>query len=267
MRALAFALLLTVGLACEGCFQSNTLITVNGDGSGTLEQTLIFSGAALIQMRQVAPLAGGSSSKAFDPFSEEQARQAAASLGPNVRYVSSTAITTGEGLGRTAVYAFPDINQLRFNEQPPVPGGVTIRSKQLNTEQNIRFVLAPQPDGHVALRILWPQPAAPARGGAPAAIRPSPEEIATIKETFAGARLSIAVKPSGEIVKTSSPWVENGSVTLIDLQFDQLAADEAALARLPGVRSVEDAKIALSDVPGVKISTDREITIEFIPKK
>lgn len=265
MRALAFALLLTVGLACEGCFQSTTLISVNGDGSGTLELTLVFSGAALIQMRQVAPLTGGSS-KAFDPFPEEQAKQLAASLGPNVRYVSSTSITTGEGLGRKAVYAFPDVNQLRINEQPPAPGGVTIRSRQLNTEQNIRFVLAPE-GGHLLLRILFPQAttAVPAGKGAPPVA--SPDQIAQIKETFAGARLSIAVKPSGEIVKTSSPWVENGSVTLIDLQFDQLAADEAALAQLRGVRSVEDATIALRGVPGVKISTDREITIEFIPKK
>jgi hypothetical protein len=266
MRALAFALLLTVGLACEGCFQSNTLITVNGDGSGTLEQTLLFSGAALIQMRQVAPLAGGSS-KAFDPFSEEQARQSAASLGPNVRYVSSKSITTGDALGRTAVYAFPDINQLRLNEQPPAPGGVTIRSKQLNTEQNIRFVLAPQPDGHVLLRILVPQPPEPARGRTAAPLRPSPEEIATMKETFAGARLSIAVRPSGEIVRTSSPWVENGTVTVIDLDFDRLAGDDGALARLRGVGSVEEAKAALSGVPGVKIPASREVTIEFTPKK
>ena len=180
--------------------------------------------------------------------------------------MSSTPITTGDALGRTVVYAFPDINQLRINEQPPAPGGVTIRSKQLNTEQNIRFVLAPQPDGHMLLRILLPQPTAPQAG---VGLRPwpSPDQIAQMKETFAGARLSIAVKPSGDIVKTSSPWVENGSVTLIDLQFDQLAADEAALAQLPGVRSVEDATIALRGVPGVKISTDREITIEFTPKK
>jgi hypothetical protein len=266
MRALAFALLLTVGLACEGCFQSATLITVNGDGSGTLQQTLLFSGAALIQMRQVAPLTGGSN-KAFDPFSEEQARQLAPSLGPNVRYVSSTPITTGEGLGRTIVYAFSDINQLRLNEQPPAPGGVTIRSKQLNTEQNIRFVLAPQPDGHVLLRILVPQPPEPAKSRTAAPLRPSPEEIATMKETFAGARLSIAVRPSGEIVRTSSPWVENGTVTLIDLDFDQLAGDDGVLARLRGVGSVEEAKAALSGVPGVKIPASREVTIEFTPKK
>ena len=265
MRTVALTLVVAASVAVGACFQSATLITVNGDGSGTIEQRLLFTGAALAQMRGLASLGG--SGKAFDPISEEQARQTAASLGPNVRYVSSAPIATGDALGRTIVYAFADINQLRLNEQPPAPGGVTIRSKQLNTEQNIRFVLAPQPDGHVLLRILLPQPPAPAKGGAPAPSRPSPEEIATMKETFAGARLSIAVKPSGDIVKTSSPWVENGNVTLIDLQFDQLAADEAALARLPGVRSLEEAKIALRGVPGVKINTDREITIEFIPKK
>lgn len=265
MRAVILPLVVAASVVLGGCFQSATLITINGDGSGTIEQRLLFTGAALAQMRGLASFGG--SGKAFDPISEEQARQTAASLGPNVRYVSSTPLATGDALGRTIVYAFTDINQLRLNEQPPTPGGVTIRSKQLNTEQNIRFVLAPQPDGHMLLRILLPQLAAPAKGKAPAPTRPSAEEIAQMKETFAGARLSIAVKPIGDIVKTSSPWVENGNVTLIDLNFDQLAADETALARLPGIRSVEDATIALRGVPGVKLITDRETTIEFTPKK
>ena len=264
MRALSLALVAAASVVLGGCFQSSTLITVNGDGSGTIEQHLLFSGGALAQMRGFAALGG--SGKAFDPVSEDQARQAAATLGPSVRYVSSEAITTGEGLGRNIVYAFADINQLRLNSEPPTPGGVTIRSKELNTGQNIRFALAEQPDGHVLLRILLPQLPA-LRKPAPGAAPPSPEDIASMKETFAGARFSIIVKPAGEIVQTSSPWVEHGDVTLIDLQFDQLAQDDAVLARLPGIRSVEDAAAALKDVPGAKINAAREVTIEFTPKK
>ena len=265
MRCLIRALAFTAAVAAAGCFQSTTLITVNGDGSGTIDQQVIFSGAALAQMRGLASLGGG---KAFDPISEDQARQAASSLGPNVRYVSSQPIATGEGLGRAIVYAFTDINQLRLNEQPPAPGGVTIRSRQVNTEENsIRFALAPQPDGHIVLRILLPQsaPARARRGATPTP--PSPDDLATLKETFAGARLSIAVKPAGTIVKTNSPWVDEGRVMLIDLDFDQIAADPAVLARLRGVASVDEARSALSGVPGVKIPAASEVTIEFIRAK
>jgi len=266
MRAAALALVTVSSLALGGCFQSSTLITVNGDGSGTLEQTLVFGGAALVQMRQIAPMTG-TSSRAFDPFPEEQARQLAASLGPDVRYVSSTPITTAEGLGRKATYAFPDINQLRINEQPPAPGGVSIRSKTLNTEQDIRFALAPQADGHLLLRILFPpapRPTPPPKGPPPIV---TADQVEQAKMMFAGARLSIAVQPSGEVVKTSSPWVDGRRVTLFDLQFDQLMIDDATVARLQGIHSVEEGKAALKDVPGAKINAGSEITIEFIPKK
>jgi hypothetical protein len=266
VRLLLRSLVFTAAIAAGGCFQSTTVITVNGDGSGTIDEQVLFSGAALAQMRGLASLGGG---KAFDPISEDQARQAASALGPTVRYVSSKPIATGEGLGRTIVYAFTDINQLHLNEQPPAPGGVTIRSRQLNTaENNIRFTLAPQADGRLVLHILLPQSAPPprARRGSPPP-PPSSEDLATLKDTFAGARLSIAVKPAGSIVRTSSPWVDKDRVLVIDLDFDQMAADPAVLARLRGVTSVDDARSALSGVPGVKLPATSEVTIEFIPAK
>jgi hypothetical protein len=266
MRSLMRSLVFGAAVVAGGCFQSTTVITVNGNGSGTIDEEVIFSGAALAQMRGLASLGGG---KAFDPISEDQARQAASSLGPTVRYVSSKPIATGDGLGRAIVYAFTDINQLRLSEQPPVPGGVTIRSRQVNTEENsIRFALAPQAGGQLVLRVLLPQSAPPARtrrGATPAP--PTPEDLATLRDTFAGARLTIAVRPAGTIVKSSSPWVDKDRVLLIDLDFDQIAADSAVLARLHGVASVDEARAALSGVPGMKIPATSEVTIEFIPAR
>jgi hypothetical protein len=265
MRVATLALVAMSSIALGGCFQSSTVITVNSDGSGTIDQRVLFTGAALAQMRGLSALGG--SGKAFDPVSEEQARQAAAALGPNVRYVSSEPVMTGEALGRNILYAFSDVNQLRVNGAPPAPGGLSIRSKQLNTDQTIRFVLTPQPDGHVLLRILLPQLPPPAKKPPTGQTAPQPDAIAAVKEAFAGARFSIVVKPVGDIVRTSNPWVDHGNVTLIDLEFDRIAADDAALTKLPGVRSVEEATAVLKDVPGAKINAGREITIEFTPTK
>ncbi len=273
MRSLRLCVIAAALATFGGCFQSTTLVKVNGDGSGTIEQTMLFTGAALAQMRQLAAFGGGGG-KAFDPFSEDQARNAAASIGPGVTYVSSTPIATGDGQGRSIVYAFADVNQLRISQQPPAPGGVTIRSKEVNTEaQAIRFVLTHEPGGNAVLRILFAppaKPAAPPEGGAreaaPGRNKASPEQMAMMKQMFAGARIAVAVEPAGRLVRTTSPWVDGQRVTLIDLEFDQLVTNDAALERLQGIQNFMDARAALKDIPGLKVIVDREAMIEFAPR-
>src|SRR5206468_9975083 len=93
------ALLLTAALTTGGCFQFSSVLAVKGDGSGTIQQRLMFTSAALAQIQGFA-LLGRRGAESFDPVSEEQVRAAAASLGPGVRYVSSTPIETSEGQGR-----------------------------------------------------------------------------------------------------------------------------------------------------------------------
>jgi hypothetical protein len=193
-------------------------------------------------------------------------------MGSGVTYVSSTPIANGDAQGRAIVYAFTDINQVRISQQPPAPGGMTVRAPGVNTADGaaVTFALARQPDGNLLLRIIVPTPKVPPADTAPPAgsgSRSSPQQVAMIKQLIAGAHLSIAVEPSGRLVRTSSPFVEGQRVTLLDLDLDEATKDEAVVSRLQGVRSVDDAKAALKDLPGVKINFDPEITIEFTPEK
>ena len=97
MRQSRLALLLLAGGLCSGCFQFSTVLSVKGDGSGTIDERLIFTQAAVAQLRQFAALAGGGPQQAFEPVTEQQARAAAATMGPGVTYVSSTPSTPRTG--------------------------------------------------------------------------------------------------------------------------------------------------------------------------
>ena len=269
MRLLRLTLTLLAAVGLAGCFQSSTIINVNADGSGTIDERMLLTGAALAQLRAFAAFGGGSGQD-VNPISEDQARAAATSMGSGVTYVSSTPISNGDAQGRAIVYAFTDINQVRISQQPPAPGGVTIRAQGVNTADSlaVTFALARQPGGNMLLRIIVPTPP-PSDTASPAGAGPrsSPQQIAMIKQLLAGAHFSIAVEPSGHLVRTSSPFVEGQRVTLLDLDFDEVTKDEAVVSRLQGVRSVDDAKAALKDVPGVKINFDPEITVEFTAEK
>ena len=95
MRYVRLLLLASAALVTGACFQISTVLTVNTDGSGTIQQRMLFTQAALTQLRQFSAFGGGGGgSQNFDPLSEQQARDAAATLGPGVTYVSSTPINT-----------------------------------------------------------------------------------------------------------------------------------------------------------------------------
>src|SRR5258706_10451199 len=99
MRILRYGLAALVILPTAGCFQASTVIRVKADGSGTIEQRLLLTDAAMDQLRAFAIL-GGNSADTVDPTSEAQARSMAAAIGPGVTYLSSTPVKTEKARGR-----------------------------------------------------------------------------------------------------------------------------------------------------------------------
>ena len=63
----------------------------------------------------------------------------------------------------------------------------------------------------------------------------------------------------GKIIKTNAPYVKGSDVTLLQLDFDKLLADEAALTKLQGATDMK----SLASVPGLKVIPEKRVTIEF----
>jgi hypothetical protein len=262
MRSVRFALVLAGAVMCSACFQFSTVLTVKADGSGTIDQRLLFTQAAVAQLRQLAALGGGGGGQDFDPLSEKQAREAAQSMGSGVTYVSSIVINTSEGVGRDIKYAFTDINQLSLGQAPPPPGGMSVAPPPGDSSDRVSFKLTRQADGHALLTIAVPQ--LPAMGGDKGPSNsPSADQIAMLKPMLAGAHLSIAVEPAGRLVRTSSPYVNGQRVTLVDVNVDSLLSDDTLLQRLQAARTPDETRTILKSVPGLKVNLDPEITIEF----
>jgi hypothetical protein len=261
MRYVRFVLVLVGAVTCSACFQFSTVLTLKADGSGTIDQRLLFSQGAVAQLRQLASLGGGGQD--FDPLSEKQAREAATTMGQGVTYVSSTVINSSEGVGRDIKYAFADINKLSLNQAPPAPGGMPVGPPGADPSDRVAFNLTRQADGHSLLKIIVPQLPVGRGDNAAPPNSPSADQIAMLKPMLAGARISIAVEPAGRLVRTSSPYVTGQRVTLVDVNVDSLLADDTLLQRLQAARTPDEAKTILENVPGLKINLDPEITIEF----
>lgn len=262
MKQIRLVAAVAAAFVSAGCFQMASTITVNADGSGTIAQRLVFTRAAIEQLKQLGTLSGAKGAE-LDPLSEDQARAEAGKLGSGVTYVSSTRIDDAKGQGRETIYSFKDISQLRMNQQPQLPGG-TVRSDSLDAmKQAVGFAMSRTENGNALLTISMPEPRldhALSFGGQ--ANAPSPEQLAMARQMFAGARVNIGIETAGPLVRTSSPYVTGNHVTLLDVDFDQLMTD-SALERLRTVTSADDLRQALKDVPGVTLSLDPQITIEF----
>src|SRR5258706_15230181 len=96
MRALRLLVLLAAALVSGACFQMTTVLNVGGDGNGTITHRMVYTNQALAQLRQFAALGGGRGG-AFDPLSEQQARDMAARIGPGGTHVRSTSGTAPPG--------------------------------------------------------------------------------------------------------------------------------------------------------------------------
>jgi hypothetical protein len=263
MRSIRFALLIAVALASSACFQMSTVLKINGDGTGTIDHRMIYSTQALAQLRQFAAFGRGRGAT-FDPLSEDQFRNMAASIGPGVTYVKSELVTVPAGQGREATFAFTDVSKLQISTQPAAPGGVSISAGGLSTtSESITFSLTREPAGTTVLHIHVPEPNFLDALGTPAAAN----QIGMVKTTLAGAKVLLMAEPTGALVKTSSPFVADGRVTLLEIDLDQVLKDETLLPRLQAAKTQDEAKAIVQHASGLKINLDRDITIEFTPAR
>jgi len=268
-------------LITAGCLSSTTLIRVRPDGGGTVVETVTMSPERFNQiagMKAMLP-AGTPGAATAEPFSEAEARAKAGRLGPGVTFVGSEKIETPQARGLKATYAFNDVTKLRVSEKPSAPAGsASAPARGGDVPEEIAFRFAKQPGGTALLTVVFPKarnpvarpalPAAPAPLAGPTPAGPGPQQASMIREMFKGLKIDMAVEVEGRLVKTSSPFVDGSVVTLFDLDFDSLLANDAVLKQLQGPvnNSVEEAKKLARSAPGVKVNADPEVTIEFAAK-
>ncbi len=270
MRLLKTFAAAIVAVALTGCISSTTVINVKADGSGTIETVTMMAKAAMEQFKAMAASMGGKQGALQgDFFSEAQMKAMAGKMGEGVAYVSSQPITAGEMQGVKAVYAFKDVTKLRVSQKPNSPGmgsGTTGASENAAQADEVAFRFARQPNGNSLLTLVFPQRPPedkPAAKTASPAKPIDPAQLAMAKAMFKGMRVEMAVVVDGRIVKTNSPYVSGNKVTILEMDFEQLLADESKLAQIQGVTTIEDAKRAFKDVKGFKMNLDTEVRVEF----
>jgi hypothetical protein len=257
MQRILLALLLS--LACAGCLRSTTTIDLKPDGSGTVLQETGISTQALAMLKSFAASQPGEKDNSADMFTEETARKAADTMG--VRFVSGEPFKTADLEGYRARYAFDDITKVRVNMQQGTSGmsspsgqppfGFTFDKGA--TVSTLTVQMPEQAPGTSPLQGL------PGAGASDANKAEAAQAMAMMKMMMSGLFIDVALNVEGKIVRTNAPHVEGSRVTLLQIDFDKLLADEAALQKL---QAASDLK-SLANIPGLKLASEPKLTVAF----
>lgn len=270
-----FPLLLSLaGVLClTGCFELNSLVTVNKDGSGTIEETVLLSAQLKAMMGAFpqggdAAVAGGNPAAALGDLIPDKAKaeEQAKTYGEGVTVKSMEEVTLPDGRGGSkVVYAFTDVTKLTYQ-----PGKAKAEAAGARQEP-VTFALSGN-----ELTLQVPQ----GNQGSPDGPKPSaedlkkveeldPAQMAMMKPMFAGMRFAFAVKAAGGIASTDATHVDGDTVTLVEMQMDKLLENAEALkkfARMMNEQGEPDPqKLAeeFKGIEGLKVESKEKVTIKL----
>lgn len=263
-----------------GCITSESLIKLNVDRSGTLEQLILVNVKTLEALpKMMGEMMGGtvkssppsSSPKGIqhrDLFDEATLRADAGRLGTGVRFVSTERVARGDMRGARVIYAFDDISALTIQPDPPMEvfGDMPTKGSAAGA---LDLALTRLPNGNALLTVRLDEAGrskkkAAAPGKAPKGETPAGMEE-MLRQMFDGFRVAIDVEVNGRLVNTNSPFVDGSRVTVLEMDLGQLLRDDANLKvfeKLDPGASVSDMMPLLRDIKGIKVNQS-PLTIEF----
>ena len=268
MRSLRALLALVSTLALTACINSTTLVKVNADGSGTVEQTTLMNMAAIKGMMPGAEKQMGGAA-----VNRADLERTAARMGKGVRLLSADPAKGANGWeGSKAIFAFDDINQVQVSQGPSMSGSSDGRmSPEPTTNDPVKFSLT-RAGGTSTLTIAFidkPASGVSMQAGDKPGDMPdlsNPMLMGMLKSMFAGFKLNIDLEVAGAIVKTNAEYVTGSRLTLLEMDLDSLLADEAKLKALQGQIGSEPSLSAikpfLKDIKGIKIDGPT-ISVQF----
>ncbi|MCH7226020.1 hypothetical protein [Haloferula sp. A504] len=265
MISAAFALLAT------SCMEHHVTISLNKDGSGTITEETVLGAQMLAMIQQMSAL-GGEGAEAADPLADmvdkEKAEATAKEMGEGVTVSKVEKIDEAGRKGARTVYAFKDINAVKYGFGSGLDGmgddmGPGGEAEEEEAEEPMKFVYK---DSVLTLKNKGMDAADAAdeeEGAKPEAVDPA--ELAQAKQMLGGMKMSIRLEFPGGIEETNATHRKDNTVTMMEMDMGALLEDPEAFAKLQQEEPESPAEMAevLKGVKGMKVETNEELRVKL----
>ena len=253
-----------------GCLNTSSVIRVAPDGSGSMEQTILFNVKNVEKAFAGMGLKpSGKSSSGAKPIDEAAMKTAAEQLGNGVTLVSVTPVKQPSGFeGVTARFRFDDVTKLN-TEDVLMPGPA--KEAAGDAHNRIGFTFTRTPAGTSILTATFDESvgAPKAKTGTTSKGGPDlddPEVRQIVKNLVKGFRIGFDLEVIGQVVRTDADHVNGKRITLVEVDVEQLVLEGKKLDSLDKVlgpdTSIDKLRPYLKDVKGLKINRP-VVTVEF----
>lgn len=263
-------------LSLTSCFQSETTVHLNKDGSGTLVEESLLGAQMIAMMDQMAAgFGGGDGAAKQDPvkdmMSEEKAKKRAAEIGEGVTFDKAERVEKNGAKGARITYKFKDINKIKVSTGDGMknasPMGDMPGQEEAKKEEPIRFTYT---DGSLTVKLPRPK-ADPAKEGEekPAAENQEMPDLngpegQQMKQMFADMKMSLKLVVEPGITETTASHKDGNTITLMEMNFGKLIENAEGFKKLQSIDQKDPAAAmeALKGIDGVKVETKEEITVK-----
>lgn len=240
----------------SSCFELDSIVKVNKDGSGVVEESTLVS--AQLKAMMAAGAQGGGEAKMDILPTKEKATEKAATLGEGVTLKSYEEIKTPDGReGVKITYAFTNVRTLKYT-----PGD----GKSDADKSSITFGL----EGDTLTVNLPQEKAKSDAGDKPKAELPQDIEaqMAMMKPMFAGMRFHFGLASSTGIASTDATHSDGNTVTLMEMNFDKLLEKPEGFKKFAEMMEKKDmtpqqAAEEFKGFDGIKIEGKEKITLKL----
>lgn len=242
-----------LALLTTSCLQQETTLSLNKDGSGTITETTIL-GAQMLAMMGAAGGEGGDPLDQMIAQAKVKSDEAVAKMGEGVTLKEVKKLNKGGKKGLITVYEFKDINKLKYafgsslgddeggEDKEPLDisyknGVLTINNKYEKAEEGER-------------------PAKPEMGD---------QQLAMAQQMMGDMRMALKLEFPGGIADTNAQHQDGNKVTIMDIDFGKLMAQEGKFKEFMKAQPESPAEAAqlLKGVDGVKIETAEILTVKL----
>jgi len=255
-------------LLLSGCIDTNTKVTLKSDGSGTIEKTIILS-RHLAELMISIGTKGDAASIEKGMLNEDTLKAGAARMGTGVSFVSARKVSADKGNGWKALYSFKDISKVKISQNPAVdltiPGAATNAAAAATDKESLSFTFARGTSATFTVAFPKPDQAARPASGAPTAGADNEKLLAQMRQLYSDMRIVLTIDVDGTILQTNAAYVSGSTVTLLDMDFSKILADDATYRKLTAAqgKSMTEVREMVKAVPGVKIETQDPVSIKF----